>query len=440
MRRAALTLLTALLAGCGGAPDERPEWGRDPEPGRGEAGGDPSPVGSGTAPLTSLTLARALARADAEHPELAAFRAAVDAAAGRREQAGLLPNPQLALRIENAPWSSGSTRDGAEYVAGLSLRLPLSGRLGAAEDVGAREVDRRVQELAARRRAVRGRVRGAFATALSLERAADVQAQARDVAERAVALLEALLEAGDAVPADLARVEMEATRARLELERVEGLRRRASLALAAALGDPDLEIASLAGDLEAALELPTLEALTARLEENPRLRAAEADVALQAARVELAEARRIPDVSLDLFYRRLEGTDQHGFDVGVGIPLPVFDRKQGGVRSALAERLAAEARVEATRNELVRDLRAAHARLARLLRSARVMREELLARADTVLASAEARFEAGDASLVEVLPVRRDWTRIQLDYVDALREVMVAWSDLQVLAGAPTAP
>lgn len=438
MRRAALTLLTAFLVGCGGTPDPQPEWGSDPEP-RPPAD-QPAPVTSGTAPLTSLSLAQALAAVDAKHPELAEFRAYVEAAEGRGDQAGLFPNPTLVLRMENAPWSSGSTRDEAEYVAGLSFQLPLSGRLGDAEDVAAREVDQRVQELAAKRLELHGRVRGAFATALSLDRAAKIQTQARDLAKKAEELLEARVQAGDAVPADLARVQIEATRARIELQRVESLRQRALLALATALGDPSLQIGSLTGDLEAALELPTLEALIARLEKNPKLKAAEADMALQEARVELAKAQRIPDVSLDLFYRRLEETNQHAFDVGVGIPLPLFNRNQGNVRSALAEQLAASARVRATRNELLRDVRATHARLALLLQSTRLMREELLSRADTVLASVEARFEAGDASLVEVLPVRRDWTSIQLGYIDALREVMVAWSDLQILTGAPTTP
>tara|TARA_R110002072_G_scaffold28296_8_gene91082 strand:+ start:2699 stop:3295 length:597 start_codon:yes stop_codon:yes gene_type:complete len=135
--------------------------------------------------------------------------------------------------------------------------------------------------------------------------------------------------------------------------------------------------------------------------------------------------KRIPDVSLDLFYRRLEGTNQHAFDVGVAIPLPLFNRNQGNVRSALAEQLAASARVRATRNELVRDLRVTHTRLALLLQSVRIMREELLSQADTVLTSVEARFESGDASQVEVLPVRRDWTGTQLGYINALRR---SWS------------
>lgn len=440
MKRAALTLLIALFLGCGSTPEPQPEWGNDPEFGPRSAEGEASPVASGTAALTSLSLAQALASVDANHPELAEFRAYVEAAQARGDQVGLLPNPTLVLRMENAPWSRGSTRNEAEYVAGLSFQLPFSGRLGAAEDVSAREVDQRAQALAAKRLEIHGEVRGAFATALSLERAAAIQLQAYDLGRKAVGLLEARVNAGDAVPADLARVQIEATRARLELARVESLRLRARLVLATALGDPRLRVQSLAGNLEAALELPSLEALTQRLESNPKVKAAQAEVALQAARLELAKAERIPDISLDLFYRRLEETDQHAFDFGIGIPLPLFDRNQGNVRSALAEQLAASARVRTTRNELIRDLRATHARLALLLESVRIMREELLSRADTVLASVEARFEAGDASLVEVLPLRRDWTSVQLGYIDALREVMVAWSDLQVLSATPARP
>ena len=439
MKRQALTLLVLACVACGGAPEPGVEWGRDPAH-PGDAGADAGPVGSASAPLTSLTLARALAAADAQHPELAEFRAYVEAARGQLDQAGRIPNPTLVLRMENAPWSRGSTRNEAEYVAGLSLQLPLSGRLGDADDVATRRIEQRERELDALRAEVHARVRGAFATALSLERAAEIQGQALELAERAVGLLEARVRAGDAVPADLARVQIEATGARLELQRVESLRARALTALAAALGDPGRRLDSLAGELEAALELPALEDLARRLEQNPQLQAAQADVALQTAQVELAQSQRIPDVSLDLFYRRLEEVNEHAFDVGIGIPLPVFNHNGGNVRSALAQKLAASARVDATRNELVRDLRVTHARLALLLQSVRTQREEVLGRADQVLAHVVARFEAGDASLVEVLPVRRDWTRIQLEYIAALRDVLVAWSDLQRLTGAASTP
>lgn len=389
-----------------------------------------------TSAVSSLSLAQALARADEQHPGLASYRSLAAAAEGHALQAGLLPNPELVLRVENAPFSSGSTRDEANYVAGVTIPLALSGRLGAAEDVERRRAEQRLAELASARADLHRKIRGAFATALSLEQAWSILRDSRELFRQSVSMLESRVRAGDAIPADLAQAEVAGLSASLEMDRVEGQRKQALRGLAEALGDPSLTITSLEGDLEAALEVPTLESLTARLATNPRLQAAEAAVALQAARLELAEARRIPDVSLDLFYRRLEQTNQHAFDVGLSVPLPFFNRSQGSVQAALAEQTAAEARVRATRNELVTELHGAHMRLERALARALMLRDEILPRAEVVLASVEARFKAGDASLAETLPTRREWARLRLDRVEALRDVMVAWSKLTALVDA----
>ena len=62
------------------------------------------------------------------------------------------------------------------------------------------------------------------------------------------------------------------------------------------------------------------------------------------------------------------------------------------------------------------------------------MKTEILAKADTVLKGAEARYAAGDISLAEILPVRRDWAAVQLTYLESLRDVMQAWAELKPLA------
>jgi hypothetical protein len=40
-------------------------------------------------------------------------------------------------------------------------------------------------------------------------------------------------------------------------------------------------------------------------------------------------------------------------------------------------------------------------------------------------------------SLSELLPVRRDWLRVRLDYLDALHEVMQAWAELSPYVWQP---
>ncbi len=380
-------------------------------------------------PPGPLTLRRAFELADRFHPEVAVAMAQLEAARGRSQQAGLLPNPSVVGRMESAPIEGRTTGD-AEYVAGITQRLPIGGRLSTASRAGRLEEERFERELAARRFQVHRRVQGAFAAALYLDEAIKVETRAVRIAESGLGATNARLAAGDALEEDVARAEIDLERARLELERAQSLREQAQAELRAAIGSPSLASAPLEGALDAALELPALESLSARLVNHPLMAAAEASVAVQNARLDLAEAQRIPDVNLDLFYRRLEISHTDAFDVGIAIPIPLFDRNRGGIREAQAALAAATAQVRSTRNELERDLRQAHARLASALADSRVLHEVILPRAEIVLRASEARHAAGDASLGDVLPVRREHTAIRLAHLESLRQVMEAWTAL----------
>ena len=71
------------------------------------------------------------------------------------------------------------------------------------------------------------------------------------------------------------------------------------MGLSAAIGDMRLTVKSLAGNLDTALELPTLEALVSNLPAQPEWAMAEASLRASHARVALAKAERIPDVKVE---------------------------------------------------------------------------------------------------------------------------------------------
>lgn len=415
-----------LLAGCAG-PDPSPsgEWERErpaPAPAR--------LARSAQEDLTSLTLERAFAIAESIHPELAVARARVEAAEGKAHQAGLYPNPLLVGRMESAPFEGGTTGN-AEFVAGVSQRVPFGGRLGAAREAEARERERLLAEYYVQRLEVRSRVHGAFAAALYASEVVRLETEAGKVAERAVAVARARREAGDALPEEVARVEMEQIRAALELDHAEGLRDRAFVALSAAVGDSLLRIHSLEGSLEAALEIPSIESVLEGIGRGAYAALAEAERSVVRARIDQAKVERIPDVSLDLFYRRLEHSEVNAFDVGVGVALPLFDRNQGRLRELEAEARAAQGRGQNVRNEAVRKAREAHIQLTEAMHHARLLKAEILPRAETVLKGAEVRYAGGDLSLADILPMRRERFASELAYLEALREVMDAWARLK---------
>jgi cobalt-zinc-cadmium efflux system outer membrane protein len=389
-----------------------------------------------TQPVENLTLEQALEMAERRQPQLAEARALVEAAAGRAQQAGTFPNPEAIVGAQQIPFSSDSSNQ-REYVAGIAQSIPLGGRLGRAHAAGMLEREVRIRGLDVTRRDLRKRVHSAFATALYQEKAFQTQSQIAQSVEKVAASTKARVDAGDAVQEELARMEMELARAKVELQRTRSLREQAMLGLAAAIGDSRLSVKSLAGSLDTTFEIPTLESLAANLSAQPEFALADAGVRASNARIDLAKAERIPDVKVEALYHRLEATKENTFDIGLSIPLPLFNRNQGKMREGRAAAAAAEARSRMTENELNLRLRESYAQLTSALATSRALQTEILPRAETVLKSAESRYAAGDTSLADVLPVRRDWAAIQLSHLESLRDVMQAWAQVSGYLKSP---
>ena len=381
-------------------------------------------------PVVGLTLDQALEMAESMQPQLAEAKAMVEAAEGRARQAGAFPNPEAIAGAQQIPFR-GSGANEKEYVAGLGQTIPLGRRLSKAREAELLDREVRARGLEVKRRDIRKRVHSAFATALYQEKACQAQMEIERSAEKAMVMAQARFDAGDALREDLARTEMELIRAKVELKRAESLSKQAMVALASAMGDATFVVQSLVGKLDDVFEVPTLESLVKNLASLPENGQAEADIRTRNARLNAAKAERIPDVKVELLYHRLESSRENTIDVGFSIPLPLFNRNQGRLREARAELTAAEARSRITYNELTTRLRESHLQLTLALDTIRTFKTEILGKADIVLKSAEARYAAGDISLAEILPVRRDWAAMQLSYLESLRDVMQAWVEVK---------
>ena len=384
------------------------------------------------APLTNLTLTAALELAESTHPDLAEARALLRAADGRVLHAGTRANPEAIVRVESAPFR-GSTTGNAEYVIGAGLPVALGNRRGLAREVEKLDRERVLKEVELKRSELRRRVHGAFATALYQEAARQTRGEVAGIASELIALTQARVKAGDAVVDDLTRAELELAVAKVELQRSEQLWQQALTALAGTLGSPDVQIKSVAGKLAAVFEVPTLEVLAENLTQHPALALAKAEVEVSQKRIALASAARVPDVNVEVLYRRIESARQDAFDIGLRLPLPFFDQGRGREQEARAQADAAEARSRATHIELSSRLRAAHGQLTAALANLRGLETDILPRMQSLLKTADVRHAAGDTSLADVLPLRREFVAIRSQQLEALREAMQAWGSLKAL-------
>ena len=379
-----------------------------------------------------LDVEAAIALAWHYQPALAAARARVEAAIGRKLQAGLYPNPVFSARMESAPISGKTTGD-AEYPVGFSQRILVGGRLGAGVKVAEAARQRLFHDFEQRRRDVEKKVRGAFAAALFAQQALLVETQVLQAAQEVARIARERVDTGDAAADEAARAELEAARLKIALSRAELARQKALIELRTAIGDDAPPVPELQGDLETVLSLPELQELLERMSESPILGAQSAAVAESEARILRAEAERIPDVDVGLFYRRLEETDTDAFDIGFSIPLPIFDRNQGAIQAARAELLEARANERQAKASLASRIQTSYWKLKHALETVRLFREELSPRSQTVVEAAEERYRAGDTSLAELIPIRRDYREVEIGSLISLRRVAAEWAELRSL-------
>lgn len=365
-----------------------------------------------------ITLGSALERALANSPRIAAAQARVAAAEGRARQAGVAPNPEVSLEVEdfagNGPFRSF---DSAQTTLALSQRLEVGGQRSARRAVAAGERDVAALSLLRERVDLRREVEVAFA---ELSAATDRATLARDNAVQAASLANTariLVEAGrdpplrqlraEAALADARAAELEAFSAMLAARRI----------LATLIASDDAELTPSQGTETGAAAEPMgrNELGFASIDE----RLADAEQRVAAARIALAQSAATPDVTVSGGLRRFSDGRDTAFVVGVSIPIPIRDRNRGGIEAARADATAAEFELERVRADARRDR--AQARM--LVEAADARLEALegpgLAQAEEALRLAQIGYSAGRFSLLELLDAQTALTSARRAIIDA---------------------
>src|SRR5262249_28958136 len=125
-----------------------------------------------------------VALAVARNPRLAKAAFSIDAAHGRDIQAGLYPNPDLAINWDEIGDRTGP--GGILYAPKFSQTIVTGPKLTLAQAVAAAEVDQANLALIAERYAVIGAVRAAFYDVYSLERRIAILDELAKLADDAV--------------------------------------------------------------------------------------------------------------------------------------------------------------------------------------------------------------------------------------------------------------
>lgn len=402
------------------------------------------------------------------NPAIHAAGHALDAARARIGPAGALPDPMLALGIMNFPITDPGFRDFMTMTTiGVGQRLPFPGKLGLAQRAAELELRAAQARVEVARLEVEAEVRRAWYELAFLDRSLDVIEDNQNLLVNLIGVTESRYGVGTGGQQDVLKARVETALLAEQAVALAEARRAALARLNALLAQPSetpveppaipLRIARAAvsptpGDIRftsAALgaraadsPLPSLEMLQERaIATNPRLRAHEAEIAAQAARVELAGRAHLPDFDVSVQYgQRMDRADMLSVMFSVPVPLNRAERQDEEVAEARA-RLAA---MEAGHHEMVNELRAGvaerYAELERDRAQLALFVRAIVPQGRAALESATAAFQVGRVDFMTVVENQATLYDYEIAYFRVLADFATALAELERVVGAEVLP
>ncbi|CAG2131903.1 TolC family protein [Cupriavidus numazuensis] len=377
-----------------------------------------------------LTLDNALALAIARSPRLSAAQQELASTEGGITQARTIPNPAVGYEMEDTRRASRTT------TAQLSVPIELGGKRSARIDAAQKTRELASAQLSNAEADLRAAVIGAFFQVLVAQERVSLAESSVGIATRGTQAAARRVAAGKVSPVEQTRAEVEQANAELELAEARATLDAARQQLAAQWGSQLPVFASASGDLEALPSRPLPNVLDEALDTAPEMRASQSEMARRQAVVNVERSRQYPDVTVSVGAKREYSSDRGYYPVlGVSLPLPLFDRNQGNLYTAIrqADKAADESR--ATRVRLASDLRQASGQLALSRNSALTLRQTVLPAAQRAYQAASQGFEAGKFAYLEVLDAQRTLLQARVRYLGAVAATYQAATAIDRMLG-----
>lgn len=419
--------------------------------------------GESGAPIT-LTLRDALERARANDPRFLSVM--TDAKIAREDRiqsrAALLPSVNFTSQYlntqGNGTLSSGRfvTNDGVHVyrvwaVVHQDLRATTFTMAPYRRAAAAEALAQAKAEIARRGLAVTV-TKGYYALVVAQRKYATAQ-QAMEQARRFLTISQDLERGGEVAPSDVIKARLQFNQQQRDFQEAQLAMEKARLELAVILFANFNQNFTVVDDLDSAQALPPFTEVRAMAQrENPDLRAAIEAVRQSSLDVSIARASFLPSLTLDVDYgieanalalrSRISADPLAGRLPNLGyfatatLSLPVWD--WGALRSKLHQ---AQVRRQQARAELTFAQRELLSNLSAFYKEAELAKAEV----DTLRSSAELaaeslrlttlRYQAGEATVLEVVDAQNTLTQARHGYDDGQARYRVALANLQTLTG-----
>jgi len=386
-------------------------------------------------PTGTLLLPQALALALTQNPDLAAFSWETRAQEAAALQASFFPNPTFGANAANFGNRVIKGFDGDVVTLELSQLIELGGKRAARMEAAALTKELADWDYETKRVDVLTQVSQAFIEVLTAQQRLTLTKQTQELANQMMVTTSARVQAGKVSPVEETKAKVVLSSVQFELLRAQRELEAARKRLAATWGNTEPRFEAVKGDLDTVMPLPSLDLLLRRLDKNPDLARWVTEITQREALISVEKSKAIPDVTATVGASKYLMPNDYALVVGFSMPLPVFNRNQGGIREAEhrlsraeEDHRSAEVRITTLLNTIYQKLSTAYAEVSAL-------RQDILPGAQSAYDAAREGYRFGKFGFLDVLDAQRTLFGAKSQYLLALSDYHKSAVELERLIG-----
>jgi cobalt-zinc-cadmium efflux system outer membrane protein len=370
------------------------------------------------------------------NPELKAFSWNIRSSEARTLQAGLLPNPEIEVEVEEVGGAGArSGFDGAETTFQFGQLIELAGKRSKRERLASLEGELAGWDYEAKRLDVLTKVSFAYVGVLAAQERLTLAEELVRLSEEVMGAVEQRVEAGKDSPVDKTKAQVALAGTRIEqkqaLQRLVAARKQ----LAATWGGTSSAFERASGQLDIIFPIPSEAELMALLEQNPDLARWAVEMESRRAALELEKANAITDPTIFGGMQRFNEGDDTAVVFGLSLPLPVFNRNQGKILEAKYNLARAREQRGAVEANLYAALTEKYQALSSAFIEVTDLRNEILPGAESAFHAARRGYREGKFDYLTVLDAQRTFFYAKARYIESLAIYHGAKADVERLIG-----
>ena len=270
----------------------------------------------------------------------------------------------------------------------------------------------------------------AFVSILHLQEILILQKDRITVADNLMNAVSRKVEAGKLSPAEKSRARIQLFQERLKLRSIENSLQTAWNSISVLWGDEKSPFNQAIGDLSLLRDIPIL----ISLEMAPDIQIFKLSLDIQQQKIQSEKAEAIPDLDLGAGLKR-SNIQRNTFQVGLSIPLPIFNRNQGNIKSAILELEQAQLELKRIESQLKTDVSNFQAQLENLVSEITIIDDDIIPEAQNAYTIITDGYLNGRFTYLDVVNSQEMWFQSREQYVNALKDYHTNLFELDRITG-----